>query len=1484
MASSNSKFSFEEELQRLVESLNLVNEGLDKTNDKLETTKKSYEGTISALESILKTLNELQKGLNLEKVDGRKVRYIGNITDNLSRLIDVLKSGKGVEEAITTGFINTSIQGIIEAAEKLNDISKTDNSLKTFTNDMSDVNNQLTQFVGLAGTLGALNFDKLIKMLSYQSYVQKIETVQGNLIHDDDGYLVTTVSTADGESQERVKDFKGNPIKELSELHYGVQNTKKYGGKTAPNRFDQYDPNKITELGSAEDVDSGVWHDIYSYVISAAASLKENKISTKKDIDNMSDAIAWVLDHKEQSGGRSAIDDWLNDAGLSFDQPMLDILNSKDTIEGKRIKINSYLNSQLSQESARERKRQEKEANRNKRIVASEDEVNTRIAQKRAIQSDKATRLQNNIDEYTIRRNNELDPFMKEEYNRRLIKNQRDLELLNLGTEFGIDKINILNGRNITKDENGNTLIKEISEDKKAGLLNTKREQFEEAKKEIQNRYNTQLNNVKQRQNSELNKYGTKADRQEAVRSKKTEVKNKDITIEIEKLIKELDSIEDPIKRTEKQLEIAEKKRSIAQNNVNRARDNIRRKFEAGQISEKRFNELYTFEGLRDRRVKTGPAPGWTKGSLPAQLIEANKEVERLKAQLKTQKEDKKAKDEWKEKAAKAESNERKRREKQAARDAAAQNKAQEKAYEKRTADDIREQTTYSRHARSQFRKDAKLEDKKRILKQERERAQEAAWARLGGTSVFGISSQTIEDVGTILGIKKKNTLGELKAKRGVINADYESKLQKLNNQEIKAEEGIKNNQRLTPEKKVENIQKLREKVSSRRSGLLKSRETELSEVDNKIATISSQMGMFIGIAAIVAKIVKGIFDVANQSNATNNKIANALVKMGYTQGSGARHKVAIDQNLDTEWEKFKRNLGQGIIGEAVSGYKAAGEWILSLVNGAFEANKKVAGDSGLSTEALSSTSEGYLKRIIRDLEDGVKIDGETIKISAEESSIALQKVYNAAKRTSLSVASSGYMAGALSDIALKIKNTNITEDYGTIMENLASTMTGGNAATAYGINLSDNQLTGYVAKMHELDMANVEYTEAMKEHWRVEYMQHIMSMTSQKDRDTAMKQYEQLGDVMNTMSGQLYDFQEVQGAIAKDFTIPEVAEGNRLLNTGNKTNNMLGNQNDLLIKTSQGVMNLKDAYTYLNGDLSKIVLVYDDLTGKYELITSDYLDTLTAEEKAHITIVDKGITALAIYADMLGISDKKMQDIAEDAGLSTKQISELSAALENIPDGSFHIDDNIDEVIEKLDRLNQKLTLSGYSQNIQDYVNNGYAFNDGSTIDDVSFLEFLNGSLNPFSVEDKKKVDTFWDFWEVGSGESANNSILSTKPSWALNADELNKIKEMALKHTNGLANGGISLNDHIAHISEGNKAEAIIPLESEAGINALSKAMIAAGAGASGINIESININNDVAIADDTPTWNRVAKKMADSIATIYRREGDMNYGVRI
>lgn len=122
-----------------------------------------------------------------------------------------------------------------------------------------------------------------------------------------------------------------------------------------------------------------------------------------------------------------------------------------------------------------------------------------------------------------------------------------------------------------------------------------------------------------------------------------------------------------------------------------------------------------------------------------------------------------------------------------------------------------------------------------------------------------------------------------------------------------------------------------------------------------------------------------------------------------------------------------------------------------------------------------------------------------------------------------------------------------------------------------------------------------------------------------------------------------------------------------------------------------------------------------------------------------------------------------------------------------------------------------------------------------------------------------------------MGTGIGAYNTLEGT--------NEINKMTGQG-----GYANGGIGTKPVTGATLFEDGAEAVIPLESQAGIDFLGNAMRQAIGGEEGFGGDQIIVNLNLSglnVADDDSRWEQIGTKIAEVIDVQRQRRGELNYG---
>lgn len=875
---------------------------------------------------------------------------------------------------------------------------------------------------------------------------------------------------------------------------------------------------------------------------------------------------------------------------------------------------------------------------------------------------------------------------------------------------------------------------------------------------------------------------------------------------------------------------------------------------------------------------------------------------------------------------------------------------------------------------RTEARLQKKLTDAQNKLEYDKTHAKSNAISRLVQTT-FGSNSPVLQDLVEASGILGKDfeSVRVLRDKRATIESEYNLENKKIDNEEIdrtqqiryaglSAEQKRMIDDKDTPEdvrKSIlesadssaeveENLKNLGKEMAEKRTKL----NTETSEklianeeaINKASLKAAGTLAQFVVALKILKVSVEAIWKASKKAAQSNTEMAASLKSMGASASEINSDSIKYFTNeLKNSGQRLKsigRDLGE-MLGGAAAGWSILIDEVLKGIEWITDKLAKLPGFANAGIQADSKDSINYatsiLTNIASKLDKGINVNGIEVKVDKEVAYKALNSTFGMSKTQGFDNASSANLASLVSGMAAKIQ-ANYGVDYTTASKQVSEAIfSGSNSASAYGIVIDDQVLAGYAALEKELDIVNVQYTDAYKSALRYEMAEQMMSKGNSKEMQDKIKKWKQLGDVIQTASGQLFDFQEVQSIEAKDFTIPEIsATGNIVADAENLTdlNKKLSETGELWVHTGKGLMTFQEALLHVNGDLSQFKLYMNTATGEMILATSDYLPSLTDAEQALHTEVGNGVVAIAMYANYLKLSKDRLLKLGEEAGLTNDQLNALADAYDKV--AVLHIDySDLEEARQAAAKLNRELAKGGwtpggnvarpgsgskadkmskYDPHIQKYVRQGYKFADGSTIDDIGFGTWLNGTFNPFSKVDREKVDTQRAFTKAADGIGGDILVGAEKGVNALakitagvaagqgfgllkgvdaigtGINALNAygagVPMSSAPLLLGHADGGLSFKDHVARVSEGNSKEVILPVSSQETIDTMAQVLQKTGltGQGQGVTVESVNLTLEgVNMVDDPRVARRLAETVYENISIIQRERGDMNYGIK-
>lgn len=557
--------------------------------------------------------------------------------------------------------------------------------------------------------------------------------------------------------------------------------------------------------------------------------------------------------------------------------------------------------------------------------------------------------------------------------------------------------------------------------------------------------------------------------------------------------------------------------------------------------------------------------------------------------------------------------------------------------------------------------------------------------------------------------------------------------------------------------------------------------------------------------------------------------------------------------------------------------------------------------------------------------------------------------ISNRARQSGFSLDSSRALAGGTYSAALGLseKYPDSEIQASDIAKKLADAwLTGSAAAKEYGVVVNDQVLAGYLWNLKNIDIANVQITDAQKQRYRYELMMEELGAESSDAMQDLIRKWTQLGFIIDKTKGKLFSFDEVINITAADSKIPEVVGGLYSIQDAGGSGSSGGDSGSGLPIVAPSL----PTESPMPFPATNPVTVPVTVTGKEQVdVLQRSLEKVYAYAAVPVTVpvsvgnainglntVLEKLTSIYSYAgrnlgfniapsglQILQQAEALLERVRQLAGYSqpaAKTVTVPTDATSKTYSGNLSYAGTKSPSTVTVPTGATGKTYAGnlsYLQNSVQQPVRGFNIQDKKTslFDKLSYTasSTLGGIKDFFTASNiKKQNETFparksWEdsFMEKslpkGMDKDTVKNIIDANKYFGLSSKILiggvaagmaNKLfpstrgiggSALSGASSLGFADGGIGTREMTANLFENNKKEAVIPLESQSGIDYLSKAMEQANnnSGAAGGDI-TINLSlSGVNVADNNETWERVGRKIAEVIDVQRQRRGELTYG---
>lgn len=696
--------------------------------------------------------------------------------------------------------------------------------------------------------------------------------------------------------------------------------------------------------------------------------------------------------------------------------------------------------------------------------------------------------------------------------------------------------------------------------------------------------------------------------------------------------------------------------------------------------------------------------------------------------------------------------------------------------------------------------------------------------------------------------------------------------------------------------KRLERAESLASKLNNKQKGS-KLQNAGSSASSGELAALSSKAAIIGAGLAITVKAAMDFYDFSKKMQERNADLSRSLV--GAT-GAYTAYTSSIIEN-ENKLVDIKNSFNR--LGEAVSK--------TSLVRGLFDT--VLSGIDGL-VSGLARFAELFDSTDVR---SGVESLDSLLAADTgySKSSIAgtVNSIASSTKQSGFTTASSVNLGSGTFKQAMLLSE-KYGQDAVDIAEKLASAwLDGSDAAKEYGVVVDDLTLAGYAASKG-IDIVNVTVSEARKQQLRYEMMLEQSGATNEKSMQDQIQQWKKLGMMIDATKNKLFSFDEVIQLTAMDTTIPEVGDQTveNIKSDSEKENKHIapfllpfGPFSPLISPILDpdamgGVLSALDSIpqnitvgvavsapgsgliSTLEEGLSRIGTLWPveiALTATPVGLLGSLTDQLLEISKTWMVNVDisaLGAEALLKVNNLLNSVLNTASRVMSALGIKRETAEENGAASNSLMDPALE-----SRMIQREKQFEALQKKKGFYDKLGSISQAGLDFYEKHNLLGVAGLLATTGAglvgLGGLSLSATPGAANFG----AAKGLAAANTIQSA----GAGASVLN-FADFATKSVGKIAaaDGGIGTHEvHNATLFEGDKAEAIIPLETSAGIKYLSDALQAAGLNNTsyGGNI-TVNLTlSGVNIADNEAQWQRVGKKIAEVIDVQRQRRGELSYG---
>ena len=342
-----------------------------------------------------------------------------------------------------------------------------------------------------------------------------------------------------------------------------------------------------------------------------------------------------------------------------------------------------------------------------------------------------------------------------------------------------------------------------------------------------------------------------------------------------------------------------------------------------------------------------------------------------------------------------------------------------------------------------------------------------------------------------------------------------------------------------------------------------------------------------------------------------------------------------------------------------------------------------------------------------------------------------LSDIASSAKQSGFTNTSAANLAIGTYDAAMDLAH-QYGQEASKVAQDLADAwLTGSDAAKEYGIVVNDDVLAGYMAAQG-VDIVNVEITDAMKQYYRYQLMLEQAAANNSDAMSEQIKDWTQLGAIIDKTKGKLFSFDEVIQLDAFDPTIPDVGTPSVDMGTGAEPEEP--EEPDISTTINQG-QSIVDILGEIASAVGKISSKVNSGVQENTQVTNDNSSAITNNS----TVVNNNTTVVNNNSSSEVQNANSTEQSTQSNNNNTQSTNENSAAI-----------NNNNQVLQTNQMMNQALSnaisqLNGVLNGTGTQMATGAALTQGFTQAEMGmsaqtgqstgYLVTLNTTLGTFQV-----------------------------------------------------------------------------------------------------------------------------------------------------